>query len=73
MTEPTSSSSAARGQLLLTSKQAVLLLELAHKAVWSGALVREIAPVIAQLEALAPPPSSPPADRFLVDTGTRGA
>lgn len=54
MTEPSSSSAAARGQLLLTSKQAVLLLELVHKAAWTGTTVREIAPVIAQLEALAP-------------------
>lgn len=56
MTDPTTSSSAAtRGQLLVTARQAALLLELAHKAAWSGVLVREIAPVIAQLEALAPP------------------
>jgi hypothetical protein len=51
MTESTNTQS-----LLLTREQAGLLLELAHKAAWSGATVRLIAPVIAQLESLAPPP-----------------
>jgi hypothetical protein len=44
--------------LLLTREQAGLLLELVNRAAWSGMTVELIAPMRAQLRALAPPPAS---------------
>lgn len=43
----------ARASLLLTRGQAATLLTLVHETTWQGTMVREIAPVIAQLESLA--------------------
>lgn len=40
--------------LQLTDEQAKLLRELVHKAAWTGDTIVTIAPVIAQLEQLAP-------------------
>jgi len=65
----TDTGSHRRDTLLITSRQAQLLLELVHKAAWTGATVVEIAPVIAQLETLAPP--APPSS-IGVDSGNRG-